>query len=300
MHGSVRMRTGPHRPSGPGRHRPKGRGPASARTAEWRAPRDSLIIEDMSAPAELTAGAALRERRWHRDGGDRAAARRASSRCATTGSAPSAWPSIQSDAVQLALDLLVTHPDLRGFFRAFIKRLVDDSEAHACGVWLLDEADRRLRSVDGEHRRRDADGRQRRLGVARSAAREHEPRTWRRARKAATAILEYEGDDARLPEPVRAFNRAAGVQTLLVAPLRLRAEDARLDRAVERRRTPTASGAGARRCSTPRRGRRRSRSITAGSSIRACSRRGGRRCSRSATASRATSTTRSRRDSAPS
>src|SRR5580692_9995143 len=48
--------------------------------------------------------------------------------------------SIQSDAVQLALDLLVTHPDLRGFFRMFIKRLVDDSEAHACGVWLFDEA----------------------------------------------------------------------------------------------------------------------------------------------------------------
>src|SRR3954469_22184754 len=48
--------------------------------------------------------------------------------------------SIQTDAVQLALDLLVTHPDLRGFFRMFIKRLVDDSEAHACGVWLLDEA----------------------------------------------------------------------------------------------------------------------------------------------------------------
>src|SRR5215212_6764723 len=48
--------------------------------------------------------------------------------------------SIQADAVQLALDLLVTHPDLRGFFRMFIKRLVDDSESHACGVWLLDEA----------------------------------------------------------------------------------------------------------------------------------------------------------------
>src|SRR6266436_475461 len=41
---------------------------------------------------------------------------------------------IQSDAVQLALDLLVTYPDLRGFFRTFIKRLVDEVEAHACGV----------------------------------------------------------------------------------------------------------------------------------------------------------------------
>jgi hypothetical protein len=47
--------------------------------------------------------------------------------------------SIQSDAVQLALDLLVTHPALRGFFRMFVKRLVEEAEAHACGVWLLDE-----------------------------------------------------------------------------------------------------------------------------------------------------------------
>src|SRR5882762_11906525 len=48
--------------------------------------------------------------------------------------------SIQRDAVQLALDLLVTHPDLRGFFRMFIKRLLDDAGAYACGVWLLDES----------------------------------------------------------------------------------------------------------------------------------------------------------------
>ena len=61
--------------------------------------------------------------------------------------------SIQSDAVQLALDLLVTHPDLRGFFRGFIKRLVDDSEAHACGVWLARRRQRRTRPLDGEHPR---------------------------------------------------------------------------------------------------------------------------------------------------
>jgi hypothetical protein len=45
---------------------------------------------------------------------------------------------IQSDAVQLALDLLVREPDITGFFRAFIKTLVEESESHACGVWLLD------------------------------------------------------------------------------------------------------------------------------------------------------------------
>ena len=62
---------------------------------------------------------------------------------------------IQSDAVQLALDLLVTHPDLRGFFRMFIKRLVNESESHACGVWLLDDAAAlhapNLRSLDAIH-----------------------------------------------------------------------------------------------------------------------------------------------------
>ena len=60
---------------------------------------------------------------------------------------------IQRDSVQLALDLLVTYPDLRGFFRAFIKRLVDDSEAHACGVWLVDDTSGAKRPLDGEHQR---------------------------------------------------------------------------------------------------------------------------------------------------
>src|SRR5216683_2008571 len=70
--------------------------------------------------------------------------------------------SIQRDAVQLALDLLVTHPDLRGFFRMFIKRLVDDSGAHACGVWLLDEStnacDLWMANIGGETLMADSPG----------------------------------------------------------------------------------------------------------------------------------------------
>ena len=46
---------------------------------------------------------------------------------------------IQSDAVQMALDLLVREPDVTGFFRVFTKSLVEQSESHACGVWLLDD-----------------------------------------------------------------------------------------------------------------------------------------------------------------
>lgn len=128
--------------------------------------------------------------------------------------------SIQSDAVQLALDLLVTHPDLRGFFRMFIKRLVDDSESYACGVWLLDDAtgacDLWMANIQGQtYTPESADWTTLDLpreGMSRHLAASEEGRT---------AILAYDGDDERLPEAVRVFNRAAGVNTLLVAPLRL-------------------------------------------------------------------------------
>jgi signal transduction histidine kinase len=128
--------------------------------------------------------------------------------------------SIQSDAVQLALDLLVTHPDLRGFFRGFIKRLVEDSEAHACGVWLLDEAtgacDMWMANILGETFTPDSPG-----WASLDLPRESMSRHLAGSEEARTTILEYEGDDARLPEPVRAFNRQGEVRVLHVAPLRL-------------------------------------------------------------------------------
>jgi len=128
--------------------------------------------------------------------------------------------SIQRDAVQLALDLLVTHPDLRGFFRMFIKRLVDDSEAHACGVWLLDEStgtcDLWMANIGGETLMADSPD-----WTSLDLPRESMSRHLLAAEEGRTAIVGYDGDDVRLPEPVRAFNRAAGVSTLLVAPLQL-------------------------------------------------------------------------------
>jgi signal transduction histidine kinase len=128
--------------------------------------------------------------------------------------------SIQSDAVQLALDLLVTHPDLRGFFRMFIKRLVDDSEAYACGVWLLDDAtgacELWMANIRGEMFTPESAG-WASLDLPRESMRRH----LEASEEGRTAILEYNGDDERLPEAVRAFNRAGGVSALLVAPLRL-------------------------------------------------------------------------------
>ena len=127
---------------------------------------------------------------------------------------------IQADAVQLALDLLVAAPDLRAFFRAFIGQLVEESEAHSCGVWLLDEASGRsalwLANVRGDTLSAGDPG-WAALDGAREGLESHltgyEP-GW-------SDTIEYRGDDTRLPEAVRAFNAGAGVRCLLVAPLRL-------------------------------------------------------------------------------
>ena len=128
--------------------------------------------------------------------------------------------SIQSEAVQLALELLVTHPDLRGFFRMFIKRLVEDSEAYACGVWLHDEAtggcDLWMANIQGETFTSDSPG-WASLDLPREAMSHHLMAT----EQGWTETLQYIGDDERLPDAVRAFQRAGGVDSLLVAPLRL-------------------------------------------------------------------------------
>ena len=128
--------------------------------------------------------------------------------------------SIQSDAVQLALDLLVTHPDLRGFFRMFIKRLVDDADARACGVWLLDETTNAcqlwMANIGGETLMADSAEWSSldlpRESMARHLASDADVRA---------SVVQYEGDDARLPDAVREFNRVNDIGTLLVAPLNL-------------------------------------------------------------------------------
>jgi signal transduction histidine kinase len=125
---------------------------------------------------------------------------------------------IQTEAVQLALDLLVREPDIEGFFGAFTKALVDDCESHGCGVWLLNEdqqgcelwmayLDNRLLTSQSD------DWPQ--LTMLRESMAAHlfayKP-GWHQ-------LVEYKDDDPRLPEAVREYNRTVGIPSLVVAPL---------------------------------------------------------------------------------
>jgi signal transduction histidine kinase len=125
---------------------------------------------------------------------------------------------IQSDAVQLALDLLVREPDNTGFFRAFVKTLVEESESLACGVWLLDcdgsRCDLWMAHIQGRFFMKDSPDWDA-LTLPRDSVAAHllaYTQGW-------TETVEYTGDDSRLPGPVQAFNRATGVESVVVAPL---------------------------------------------------------------------------------
>jgi signal transduction histidine kinase len=125
---------------------------------------------------------------------------------------------IQTNAVQLALDLLVREPDIEGFFGAFTKALVEDCESHGCGVWLLNEDQQGcelwMAYVD-KHLLTSKSDDWRELTMLRESMATHlfdyKP-GWRE-------IVEYKNDDPRLPEAVREYNRKLGVPSLAVAPL---------------------------------------------------------------------------------
>jgi len=125
---------------------------------------------------------------------------------------------LQSDAVQLALDLLGREPDLNGFFAVFVKTLVQETESHACGVWLVDDGQRRadLWMAYFQDRLLSADSADwNTLAMPRTSMADHlfsyKP-GW-------TETVEYAGEDERLPDPVREFNRSIGVTSLAATPL---------------------------------------------------------------------------------
>ena len=125
---------------------------------------------------------------------------------------------IQSDAVQLALDLLVREPDIAGFFRVFIRKLVEECESYACGVWLLDDESKRcdlwMAYVGDRFFAKESDD-----WTSLSLPRESMAAHLLAYESGWHDIAEYSADDARLPAAVHQFNQSSGVQSILVAPL---------------------------------------------------------------------------------
>jgi signal transduction histidine kinase len=125
---------------------------------------------------------------------------------------------MQTDVVKLALDLLVREPDIEGFFGALTKTMVDEGDSHACAVWLIDDERQQCELwmtyvVDRLYTRTCGDWDA--LGFPRDSMGSHlftYTPGW-------TETVQYTGDDARLPDPVRAFIRGAGVQAVVIAPL---------------------------------------------------------------------------------
>ena len=126
--------------------------------------------------------------------------------------------SIQTEVVQLALDLLVREPDVEGFFGALTKTMVEEGELHSCGVWLIDDDRHRcdlwmayLRDRLYTSKSADWDTLELPRESMASYLFEYTP-GW-------TQTIEYESSDSRLPEPVQEANRQAGADSLVITPL---------------------------------------------------------------------------------
>jgi signal transduction histidine kinase len=127
---------------------------------------------------------------------------------------------IQDQAAQLALDLIVKEPDIAGFFAGFTQNLVQETESHACGVWLIDDdrtqCEMWLAHVDGRLYTPGQEGWDD-LAIPRDALSRHllaYTPGW-------TQTMAYTRCDERLPEAVAAFNEQERVEALIASPLAL-------------------------------------------------------------------------------
>ena len=128
---------------------------------------------------------------------------------------------VHTDAVQLALDLLAREPDsVESFFGMFTKTLVEECESTSCDVWLLDEDQHRVDlwmtyQRGALHTRGSPDWDA--LASPRESMGTHlfaHIAGWK-------GSVVYEGDDRRLPAPIRDQIRRAGIDVVQTAPLLL-------------------------------------------------------------------------------
>jgi len=135
---------------------------------------------------------------------------------------------MQTEVVQLALDLLVREPDVEGFFGALAKTMVEESESHTCAVWLIDEQEPRCElwmayvkdrlftpSTEAAAAIEECEGDGPRFPCESMARHlfDHAP-GW-------TGTVEYVDDDPRLPEPMHQFSQYMAWHTIIATPLLL-------------------------------------------------------------------------------
>ena len=144
---------------------------------------------------------------------------------------------MQAGVVQLALDLLVREPDIESFFGALTQTMVEEGESCSCGVWLIDDERQRCDPwmayvEDRLYKQVCPSGIFPREAVAEHLF-SHKP-GW-------TQTVEYQSDDPRLPEAVRAFNQKSNIDAIIITPLVLGSSTLGW-LTFSRRRTPDCDG----------------------------------------------------------
>ncbi len=127
-------------------------GTSAAVTGPWRPYGPGIEERAVQPPREISEGVAVAEDRLgvsdsRLDTLDVALEQR--SRATDDRRRAECMARIQTDAVQLALDLLVREPDIAGFFRVFIKSLVEESREPRLRRLAARRRRRALRAVDG-------------------------------------------------------------------------------------------------------------------------------------------------------
>jgi len=125
---------------------------------------------------------------------------------------------MQAEVVQLALGLLVSEPDIEGFFGGLTRNMVEQSGSLGCSVWLIDESGDGCSLWMGYHDDRlytRKDGSIQSLSFPHEAFADHlfsyKP-GW-------TQTIDYRRDDDRFPELVRAFHAQKGCDDMVVVPM---------------------------------------------------------------------------------
>ena len=133
---------------------------------------------------------------------------------------------MQAEVVKLALDLLVREPDIEGFFGGLTKVMVEESESYTCAVWLLDDDEQRCSLWMAYVQDRLFTHAKGFAGCPDKDTDEGFPCESMAAHLFAyapgwTETVEYELDDARLPESIREFRRRSGCGSIISTPLML-------------------------------------------------------------------------------